>query len=378
MKKCFFLLILILILPVLSGCGESDRTHAEGIALFEEGKYKEAMEKYRLSLSQGEEGGEIYADMAIASVKLADYSDAAAFIETALSFENTQMLQMKAGYYYGLLGEYEKAEECYQESMKTASGKRKKKAYFEAEALLSELYMEQGKYEEAVTGFNELLSEGYYPLEHGILAGACYVKMRQFKAASAYFDQAAEDRKCLPEHYIYIVGVLEEEESFDLADAYFEKGLSVCGKKENMSVFEYCMLSGRTEEALLQIPDDLAPEEGILLGEYLTEKGDYEAAEAVYQRLLTANEMRAEIYVSYMKLKILEGETDIALQLYSECALSGSDEVLSEGIWNEVILYENQGDYEKAYALLADHSASHVMSERETREYVFLSRTSGN
>ena len=83
MKRRFaIILICLAVLSVLlSGCAdEAGKSYNEGLRLYQEGKYQDALKNYQLSVSQGNKDPVVYADMAVCYEMLEDSKSAAEMI----------------------------------------------------------------------------------------------------------------------------------------------------------------------------------------------------------------------------------------------------------------------------------------------------------
>ena len=382
-KRVWILIILAAMLSgiLLSGCSnEAGKSYKEGIRLYQEGKYQEALKYYQLSVSQGNKDPVVYADMALCYEMMEDSANAAEMISKArvLSPSDKHILR-REGICLFLTGDYQNAILVLRNSFpEPEEGKEAEDGPEELEArgFIASALMKTGAYEEAVQELNILITANDHATAHLILAGECYLKLHQFSAADQYFELvgAQEDRK--PSHYLYIYNACVEAGSYASAVGYFEDGLQLTGEGSNheMTAGEYYARAGRLSDAEISLSGESAVGAKLAEASLYTRDGRFEEAEAIYTELLGRGEDTAEVYAAYMVLKIVSGKPDEARELLRRVQSFGDREVLRSALWNEVILCEMEGDYELAYEKLLIYRADYGTTEGTEREMLFLSR----
>ena len=383
MKKktvIFILMASVLLGAFLSGCAdEAGKSYKEGIRLYQEGKYQEALKYYQLSVSQGNKDPVVYADMALCYEMMEDSRNAAEMISKArvLSPSDKRILR-REGICLFLSGDYSNAILVLRSSFPDEEEKDKEEGPLEREArgFIASALMKTGSYEEAVQELNVLITANDHATAHLVLAGECFLKLHQFSASDQYFDLVAAQADRKPSHYLYIYNACVDAGSYASAVRYCEEGLSLTGETGNheMTAGEYYARAGRLSHAEISLSGESSVGARIAEAALLTRDGRYQEAEAIYTELLGRGEETAEVYSAYMVLKIVSGRPDEARELLKRVQSFGDREILRSALWNEIILYEMEKDYEQAYEKLLVYRADYGTTEETEREIVFLSR----
>lgn len=378
--RIFLIVFMVLAGTLLSGCAdEAGKSYKEGLRLYGEGQYQEALKNYQLSISQGNKDPVVYADMALCYEMMDDSRSAAEMISKArvLSPSDKRILR-REGICLFLTGDYPNSilvlRNSFPEEEKEA--KEESPEELEARGFIASALLKTGAYEEAVQELNRLITANVHATEHLILAGECYLKMHQFAAADQYFTlvSAQQDRK--PSHYLYIYNACVDAGSYSSAVGYFESGLALTGEGEKfeMTAGEYYARAGRISDAEISLSGETSVGAKLAEASLYTRNGRYEEAEAIYTELLGRGEETAEVYSSYMVLKIISGKSDEARGLLRRIQSFGDREILRSALWNEIILCEMEKDYELAYEKLLAYRGEYGSTEGTERELLFLSR----
>ena len=363
---------------LLSGCAdEAGKSYQEGLRLFREGQYQEAIKSYQLSVSQGNKDPVVYADMAVCYEMMEDSAHAAEMISKARVLSPAdQRIRRREGICLFLTGDYKNAILVLRASLPEEEQKEESGEVLEARGFIASALMKTGAYEEAVAELNRLITANYHATEHILLAGECYLAMHQLSAADQYFTMIASQADRKPSHYLRMYNACVDAASYASAVTYFEQGLALTGEgdKYEMTAGEYYARAGRLSDAEISLSGEKSVGAKLAEASLLTRDGRFEEAEAVYTELLGRGEDSAEIYSSYMVLKIVSGKPDEARELLRRVQSFGNREVLRSALWNEVVLCEMEGDYELAYEKLAAYRADYGTTEETEREMLFLSR----
>ncbi|MBQ6541035.1 MAG: tetratricopeptide repeat protein [Lachnospiraceae bacterium] len=380
-----FILAAVLFCTVLSGCAnEAGKSYKEGIRLYGEGKYQEALKNLQLSVSQGNDDPVVYADMALCYEMLEDSKHAAEMISKArvLSPSDKRILRREGICLY-LTGDYPNAILVLRNSFPEEKDKKEDKKdepedvlILEARGFIAWALMKTGAYEEAVQELNILISANDHATAHLVLAGECYLRLHQFSAADQYFDLVGGQADKKPSHYLYIYNACVDAGSYSSAVRYFEEGLSLTGEGGTfeMTRGEYYARAGRLSEAEISLSGESSVGAKLAEASLYTRNGKYQEAEAIYTDLLKRGEETAEVYSAYMILKIVSVQDNEARELLKRVQSFGDREVLRSALWNEIILLEKECDYEQAYEKLLAYRGDFGTTEATERELLFLAR----
>ncbi len=381
-KRTFFcILAAVLICALLSGCAdEAGKSYKEGLSLYKEGKYQEALKRYQLSVSQGNQDPVVYADMALCYEMMEDSKHAAEMISKArvLSPSDKRILRREGICLY-LNGDYANAILVLRNSFPEEEEKDKKAEgpeELEIRGFIASALMKTGSYEEAIEEFNILITANDHATQHLILAGECYLLMHQFSAADQYFDLVSGQADRKPSHYLRMYNSCVAAGSYNSAVRCFEEGLQLTGEgaDHEMTAGEYYARAGRLSDAEISLSGESSVGARLAEASLYTRDGRYDDAEHIYKDLLGRGEETAEVYSAYMLLKIISGKADEARELLKRVESFNDREVLRSARWNEIILLEMEQDYKYAYEKLQVYRREFGTTEETERENLFLSR----
>ena len=380
MRKIGIVLLVLAVALGIAGCNEGGKTYERAKDAYEKGHYEEAVSLYRLAISQGEKSGVVYADLALAYQGYGDTEKADEAMERALSEgKDREAVLKREGILKYLRSEYGEAGTLFERIVAeedTLSGEKKPgQEALENVGFLAECRKENGEYREAIELFKFLITNGFHTLESKLKIGECLLAENEFYAAATYFDWAKEEPGMKPEHYLFIYRAAREAEDYRDSELYFQEGLSLCtGEDGTMTVGEYYAYAGKFLAAAEKLTTENTTGAILAKAAIAIRDGRYEEAESYYQLLVRRGEELPVVYNQYMILKAVQGEYDAAKQLLSEIR-SYRDRSIEEDVdWNEIILYEMQQEYRKAYDLLLEFRKTYGQSEETEREERFLSR----
>ena len=185
MVKSFVRKLLILfaaaIVAVYSGCArkEAGKSYREAYEKYEQGLYVEAVNGFLLAVSQGEDSGRIYGDLALSYVKLKEYAKAEDAVGKAIekAGEDDGTL-LRVGLYYLETEDFEKAR-TYLEQASGAEKKKLSELNLTAIGYLAELDEKETRYEDAIERYKSLISNGFKATESKLFIGECYLRLKQ-------------------------------------------------------------------------------------------------------------------------------------------------------------------------------------------------------
>ena len=108
------------------------------------------------------------------------------------------------------------------------------------------------------------------------------------------------------------------------------------------------------------------------MGTALEKAGDKESALAFYENALKAGEGGAELYNRKGLIKIGQKEWDEALQAFTEGLLAEEADQVPELLFNQAVVFEYQGEFEKALELMEQYVSVCGPEEDAMREITFL------
>lgn len=373
MKYYAVFTVLIVFILLLPGCKEAETSYQEGLQAYVREDYEEAEGKYRLAISQGLDEPYVHADLALACLKLEKTDEALQILNDAYASAPEDPLVLKrVGMFYDAAGDPQTALDFFERSISTPEDAMSVED-LETAGYAARIEMENKNYQEAVRIYDILISQNFYPLPHAILAGECYLKLKQLNAACQYFDMAALQQDVKPEHYIVICRLLKDFGETLEYQQYFQTGLSLCGNGQ-MSVGEYYADSGLFEEAIGRFDGEDTAGALIAKARCHMEHREYTEAETIFRGLLEKGDSVDRVYNQYMMLEVKREAYTEAFQLLSNVLVSDDETIAADGAWNQVVLYEKTKAYSDAFRCLQDYMAKYPSSPAVKREYAFLSR----
>lgn len=347
MKTKWMRLLPLLLLLVLVGCtgcgnaGENENTK-QGMTLIEELDYEGALGCFEQALVSGEDIREIYRGQGIAYMGLTQYDKAieafGKFFSESSSIPNA--MDYDVNYYLAVAhyknGELQKAKEIYDAILNMKS--KEKDAYFMRGSILLEL----GKYEEAKLDFDQAIELDPYNYDQLVSIFQVLDQFGYREIGHVYLQQAIDnapkDITNFDKGRIYYY-----MDDYELARNYLEQA-------RDAGDAQAAYYLGKTWEAL----------------------GEYNYAASVYNSYLKDQEKSALIYnqlaLCYMQLE----DYDAALSAIEE-GLQLEDKTFQQVLsFNRIVIYEYQGDFKKAAALMAAYKRNYPDDEEALREYEFL------
>ena len=375
MKKLLVLLGLLVCLGILTGCQEALKSYNTGLTAFEEERYKDAVSAFKLAISQGQKGGAVHADLALAYLRAEDTENAEKSLNDALALspEDPDVLK-KAGIYYQYSGDLKTALSYFQQSVTTDIHAMSRRD-LETCAYAAGIEKEFDNLEEAIRIYNILIESGYYSKEHEIMVGECYLEMHQIDAATQYFDMLTLHKEATAYDYLRVYKDLYEAGAYSKAERFFESGVKTTEQEGSpVTKAEYYAIAGKYEIANTFFKTETSVSGLLAKARTLQEFGEYEEAEEIFTEILSRDLGSAEVYNQYMMLKMRRKQYTEAAQLLTQIKAYKDDAVLKKALWNEVVMYEMIEDFETAYDKLVAYMKSYQTNEQIKREYRFLSR----
>ena len=340
-EKVFFLFLIMGI--TMTGCGliEKQTNIDKGMKAIEELAYEEAVTHFETAILQKENKELGYRGLGLASMGMADYEKAVTYLTSSLqeaSFFPSD-LEYDTNYYlataYYQLADYEMAIETYDAILSLK--KEDPKALF----LRGYCLLTLGKYEEAITDFNQAikLSPKDYDLQIDI-----FLKLKE----EGYKEEGLK-----------ILTAAIHSQDKNMSD--FDKG-RICYYLEDYENARTYLEEARDEEK---------PETILMLGQTYEALMDFNYAASVYNSYLLLHPS-AEIYNQLGLCKMHLNDYQGALEAFQQGIQLLDKDMMQTLSYNEIISYENLGDFQQAKTLMEAYLAQYPTDEAAQREYVFL------
>ncbi len=369
-----------------------------------------------LTACSSEKSAGSYYDDGVVALENGQYEDACKNFEKAIGLKNDKAIYyIEYGQALTKLGEYEKAIAQYEKAIidvdSSITNKNTKKALRGQGVALYSL----GKYEEAVKLFKRALDmDCVNDLNTDIRSylGQCYVKQGKYNEALGVYDALVKE---VGTALVYAQrgSINADAGNIEEAKKDFEKAVSLEDKNYSLYLLYYKMLIQAGDEeaakAILKKAEAIKPEtmkDSLQLAEVKFYQEDYEGALAILQGITTemkeAYRLMGDVYYvtkDYTKaienyLTYIDSNSKgvsstcylnlsscyIALEEYDKAqsyvvlGLSTGDKISAKELqYNEVLIYEQLGDFNTAYEKAEEYIKAYPEDENMQRELVFLS-----
>ena len=315
-------------------------------------------------------------DEAMQLIQDLDYEGAlAAFDAAEEAKENERLIARGRGIAYMGMTEYEQAIECFKEALASSDG-FVQNVDFDLNYYLAAAYIKNGQPKEAKNTYDAILAlrqeaDAYF------LRGSVSLELADFEGAKADFDRViamdADDYNRLIEIYQVMEkhGYVEEGRVY-LTQA-LERGSKQMTSYDSGRIYYYLGEYQKAYIALEEAREDGNAESYLYLGRAYEATGDYNYAASVYNSYLSKDTTNAEIYNQLGLCEMAKGEYQKALEAFQAGMKVEGNTLMQTLSFNEIVMYEYLGEYEKALVLLESYLKTYPDDAKAKREQQFLS-----
>ena len=341
MRKIAGILGLVLCLG-LGGCGTQDSgAYGRGMEALQQGDYNTAIEEFQKAADQDGRKAEAYRGQGIACLRERDYARALTLFSLSLD-------------------EMKHSNKAFRQDV----------LFYQAEA-----YEENGQDSEAEAVWEQIIQESKDPRAYVLRGGR---KLREGDAAGAGEDfESALEQENSYQIYLQIYHACAAANREADGAGYLERALEIEpeGEEDSRLLAQICYYLGDDQKAREDLSK--AAEQGdeasvMMLGRLYLETGETAAARTLYQNYLEEGEQPAAAYNGLALCDIQEKEYDSALENIRRGIECGDQEVMRDLLYNEIVVFENQLDFETAKSKMQEFLEKYPGDQEAVRENTFL------
>lgn len=336
------LLLGVLIMGTLTGCGNSNEKTEEGIQLVQSLDYQGAL---------------------------------SAFDEAEGLQENARLIARGRGIAYMGLTDYGKAVEYFQESLAGSNG-LVENIDFDLNYYLAAAYTKNEQPEEAEATYDAILALRPEEEEAYFLRGCVRLELADYEGAREDFERVISMDVKNYDRLIEIYEVLEHYGYKDVGQEYLQTAITNASGSMNAfdsgRIYFYLGEYQKAYIALEEAKEDGGAESYLYLGRAYEATGDYNYASSVYNSYISKDTGNAEIYNQLGLCEMAKQDYQKALAAFQAGMQIEDSGLLQTLSFNEIVAYEYLGDYQKALVLLDNYLKTYPDDENAKREREFL------
>jgi tetratricopeptide (TPR) repeat protein len=370
---------------LLGGCGleSAGSYHKEGLEYFTSGSYDKAEASLSKALKLNGDRADYYIDYGMALIQLGRYEEAIQNFDRAILNKdnsivnkNNKVAYRGKGIAYFKSHNYGKAIEQFDKAlaMRELSDLNLDILYYKGNS-----QAKAGLFDKAIETYSSILQEKQTDAYTYYSRAYAYRMRKEYEKSLADYDKAIKlDNK----NYDYYFGkyfLLLEQGDTEKATAVLSMAANIKGKTQedyfNLAKVHYYM--DDYDNAIVEFSEAYKngfAEAYFFLGSIYERKEDYKNAVNNYSQYIKeeAYISSAAVYnqISYCQIKLNKYEDALS---YIQTGLKYNDIEFNQSLTrNEIVIYENMGEFEKAAGLMKDYQKAYPEDEAAVKEYEFI------
>lgn len=381
-KKFLSTGILIIIIAMLTGCSFAGHYYKEGKKSFEDGKYEKAAENFNKAIELNSNRADYFIDYGMTLIALGKYEDAlsqfdSAYMNKEMSIirENNKRVLRGKGIAYYKMQKYEQAVTAFNKALNMSElpGLNLDILYYMGSALTS-----IGSYDKAIDTYTKIIAKDKKNAGAYGDRASCYRYMGMTEKSMEDYDKAISIDTTNYEYYFGKYDLLAESGKEVDAKNVLSNATEIEAKTEedkyNLAKIHY--YQGDYDLALTELEKSYKNgfnEADYYIGEVYRNKKDYTKAVYYYEEYINSGKVnRSNVYnqAAVCLFKVDDYKKAIKyLELGIKYNDAGTIQTLKK---NEIIAYENLGDFNKADEKLKDYLGSYPEDKDAIREAEFI------
>lgn len=385
MKKNIYTLILIIAMFTMTACSSNKSAgsyYDEGIEALEEGRYEEACSSFKEAIALKDDFAIYYIEYGQALTKLGNYKEAlkqykkaVVDVDSSITNENKKKALRGQGVAYYYMGQYENAVNTFKEALKLDYAND---LNTDIRSYLGQCYVKQEKYDEALAVYDALVEEqGSSSVYAG--RGSVNASAGNIEEAKQDFEKAISlDEK---NYSLYLLGyqTLMKAEDTESAKAFLTKAAAIEPKTtEDSYALAQVKFYQEDYKGALDILEKLVSEKQEayqFMGDIYYVTKEYDNAIKNYLTYMENGKqsVSSTCYANLSSCYIAQKQYENALS-YVNLGLAAGDKISEQELqYNEILIYEQMGDFNTAYEKAKVYVEKYPEDEQMNREYIFLS-----
>lgn len=389
MKKMNLLKVMLVLVMIilLGGCSgnSADKFYKKGLKNIDNGSYEEAASNFVKAIDLNPNRAEYFIDYGMTLIMLNKNKDAILNFDKAILDKenkivnkNNKLAYRGKGIAYFKFYQYKEAIEQFDRalSIDELSDLDVDILYYKGSA-----EEKAGLYEDAIQTYTLLINHDSSDSNGYNRRGFAYGKLHEFNKGLADYDKVISLENRNYDHYFGKYFLLKDADRAEEAYKVLEEATSIKIKTEedkfNLAKVHYYM-----EEYDLAINEfSRALENGFeesyyYLGNIYDIREDYEEAVNNFRKFIEAEQVSktALVYNQIGACLLKLGKNSEALS-YIQTGLGYQEKILEQPLKrNEIIAYENTGDFVTAYHLMKDYIEQYPEDKEAVKDYEFLKK----
>ena len=302
------------------------------------------------------------------------------FDEAEENKENSRLIARGRGIAYLGQTKYEEAIECFLKALSESSGIVENVDY-DLNYYLASAYEGAERYEEAKEVYDSILALKPQEKEAYYLRGGVLLKLGKNEEAKQDFDKTVSMD---PKNYDRLFAIYEAFAHFDQKDmgkqylkTALDNGSKTLSSFDKGRIYYYMEDYENAHEEFEKAISDEKAESSLFLGKSYEATGDLNFACRVYRTYLDKHGDSAEMYNQLGVCELKRGNYDEALSAFKAGRGLDDKEMQQTLTFNEIVAYEFLGNFAKAEELMLDYLKMYPGDEEALREQIFLSTRQG-
>jgi len=374
-KKIKLLILACAILSTMTACKtEGNADNEKGLAYYKKGQYNSAITSFEAAIATNKQEPDFYTNLGMTYIELDNFDAAITQFELALELDSNHRLAMRGmGIVNLALGNYEEAARYFSEALTLADGTLTE---LECDLVDYRALTESklGRYDAAIESYSTLIEVKYREGEHYYLRGQVYLLAGKYEEALSDFNNAVSFNKSSCALYLNIYNALTNAGYVDDARHFLGQALTNNALGDDYSTgLIYFFLDDYTNALLKLAPATIDNTEAYLyLGKCYYSLGDTEKARSTFKQYLNYNNTNGYVHNLLGLMSISENDYTSALNHFQNGILTNDTSAMKELKWNEFICYEKLRDFDTALEKITAYLEAYPDDEAARKEYEFL------